>query len=306
MTILFSIAAYDYLAAELAPLAGAERGRLERSRFPDGERYLRVLDDVNDHDVIVVGGTISDEATLEIYDLASTLVEEGAATMTLVVPWYGYATMERATKHGEAVTAKTRARLFSSIPPAKLGNQILMLDLHSVGIPYYFERPMHPVHVLAKPLIEQLARELGGPRFILGSTDAGRAKWVESLAYDLCVPAAFVYKRRLGPTETEVTAVSTRLNGETVVIYDDMIRTGTSLMNAARAYRDSGAGSIAAVATHGVFPDTALQRILDSGLFTGIACTDSHARVESLRCENLTVRSVAPLFVPFLRQTRSD
>ena len=95
MTILFSIAAYDYLAAELAPLAGAERGRLERSRFPDGERYLRVLDDVNDHDVIVVGGTISDEATLEIYDLASTLVTAGAYRLSLVIPFYGYSTMER-------------------------------------------------------------------------------------------------------------------------------------------------------------------------------------------------------------------
>src|SRR5258708_20447030 len=126
MTILFSIGSYDYLAAELEPLAGAERGRLERSRFPDGERYLRVLDDVNDHDVIVVGGTISDEATLEIYDLASTLVEEGAATMTLVVPWYGYATMERATEHGEAVTAKTRAPLFSSIPPPEPGITLLV------------------------------------------------------------------------------------------------------------------------------------------------------------------------------------
>src|SRR5229473_791330 len=160
-------------------------------------------------------------------------------TILFSIAAYDYLAAERATEHGEAVTAKTRARLFSSIPPAKLGNQILMLDLHSVGIPYYFERPMHPVHVLAKPLIEQLARELGGPQFILGSTDAGRAKWVESLAYDLCVPAAFVYKRRLGPTETEVTAVSTRLKGETVVIYDDMIRTGSSLLNAARAYREA-------------------------------------------------------------------
>lgn len=301
-SILFSIAPYDYLAAELAPLAEAEHGRLQRSFFPDGERYLRLLNDVNERDVIVVGGTISDDATLELYDLASTLVENGAATLTLVVPWYGYATMERAVKQGEAVTAKTRARLFSSIPPAKLGNQILLLDLHSEGIPYYFERPMHPVHVYAKRLIQQLVRELGGPQFIVGSTDAGRAKWVESLAYDLCVPAAFVYKRRLGPAETEVTAVSTRLNGETVVIYDDMIRTGNSLMNAARAYRGAGAGDIAAVATHGVFPEGALERLQASGLFTRIACTNSHPN--ALRSDALLIRSTAALFVPFLRRTR--
>src|SRR5258706_11413962 len=121
--------------------------------------------------------------------------------------------MGRAVKQGGAVTAKTRARLFSSIPAAKLGNQILLLDLHSEGIPYYFERSMHPVHVYGKPLIEGIARELGGDAFILGSTDAGRAKWVESLANGLGVPAAFAYKRRLGPAETAVTAVSMKLAG---------------------------------------------------------------------------------------------
>src|SRR5207237_1702716 len=189
---------------------------------------------------------------LEIYDLASAVVELGAATLTLIVPWYGYATMDRAAKIGEAVTAKNRARIFSSIPRAKLGNSILLLDLHSEGIPHYFEGAIHPVHVSAKPLIEEIARELGGDAFVVGSTDAGRAKWVESLAYDLGVPAAFVYKKRLSPTSTAVSAVTMSFNGETVVIYDDMIRSGTSILNAARAYRDAGAGRIVAIATHGV------------------------------------------------------
>lgn len=303
-SLLFSIPEYDALARELAAQRGAaELGEVERSLFPDGERYLRLRSDVNDRDVIVVGGTISDPATLEIYDLACAIVENGAATLTLIVPWFGYATMERAVHPGEAVIAKTRARLFSSIPAAKLGNQILLLDLHSEGIPHYFEGALHPVHVYGKPLIEPLARELGGDSFVLGSTDAGRAKWVESLANDLGVPAAFVYKRRLGPAETAVTAVSARLRGETVILYDDMIRTGGSLMNAARAYRDAGAGTIHAIATHGVFPGDSLARVRASGLFASIACTDSHPNARRLAGEGLIVRSVAPLFVRFLRHT---
>jgi ribose-phosphate pyrophosphokinase len=303
-SLLFAIPEYDYLARELAAQRGAaELGDVERSVFPDGERYLRVRTDVNDRDVIVVGGTISDQATLEIYDLACAIVENGAATLTLIVPWFGYATMERAVHPGEAVLAKTRARIFSSIPAAKLGNQILLLDLHSEGIPHYFEGALHPVHVYGKPLIEPLAREIGGDSFVLGSTDAGRAKWVESLANDLRVPAAFVYKRRLGPAETAVTAVSARLDGETVIIYDDMMRTGGSLMNAARAYRSAGAGTIHAIATHGVFPGDSLTRLHESQLFASIACTDSHPNARRLAGEGLIVRSVAPLFVRFLRHT---
>ena len=301
MTLVFSTVDYEYMAADVARLGGFQRGELQRNVFPDGEHYLRVTSNVLDAHVVVVGGTISDSATLEVYDLACTVVENGAATLTLIVPWFGYATADRASKAGEAVIAKNRTRIFSSIPAAKLGNQILLLDLHSEGIPHYFEGSLHPVHVYGKPVIEPLARELGGDSFVLGSTDAGRAKWVESLANDLAVPAAFVYKRRRGPQEIDVTAISTRLDGETVVIYDDMIRSGTTLLNAARAYRDAGAGRIAAIATHGEFSAGAFERLRDSSLFSVIACTDSHPRAHALRDRGLIVRPVAELFCRFLR-----
>lgn len=298
--VVFSLDCYAPLARELASLCGCELGAVERDRFPDGEHYLRLRAEINDRDVLLVGGTIDHDATLELYDLACAIVEYGASTLTLVVPYFGYSTMERAVRHGEAVMAKNRARILSSIPRAKLGNQILLLDLHSEGVQHYFEGTIRPFHVYAKPVIESLARELAGSDFILGSTDAGRAKWVESLANDLRVPAAFVFKRRVSGATTEVTAVSAALSGETVVIYDDMVRTGNSLMNAARAYREAGAGRLIAIATHAVFPGDAFARVRDSGLFTHIATTDSHPRALTLGGEGLIVRSVAPLFVPFV------
>jgi ribose-phosphate pyrophosphokinase len=302
MTLIFSIPSYEPLAEEVARLTGCARGEVERSEFPDGEHYLRVCSEVLNQHVVIVGGTVSDQATLGIYDLACTVVENGATMLTLVVPWFGYATMDRAAKPGEAVTAKTRARIFSSIPAAGFGNALVLLDIHSEGIPHYFEGTIRPYHVDGKPVIEPLVREVGGSSFVLGSTDAGRAKWVASLANDLGVPAVFVYKRRLGPEKTEVSAVSSRFQGETVVIYDDMIRTGTSLINAARAYRDAGAARMAAVATHGVFAGGAWNRIQKSGLFDRVACTDSHPRARDLASEGLIVRSCAELFVPLLQR----
>jgi ribose-phosphate pyrophosphokinase len=298
--MIFAIPTYEPLADEIARLTNTPRGLLERSEFPDGEHYLRVCSEVRNESAVIVGGTISDKATLEIYDLACAVVENGATMLTLVVPWFGYATMDRAVKAGEAVMAKTRARILSSIPAAGLGNNILLLDIHSEGIPHYFEGTIRPYHVYGKAVIEPLMREVGGSSFVVGSTDAGRAKWVESLANDLGVPAVFVYKRRLGPEKTEVTAVSSRFDGESVVIYDDMIRTGSSLINAARAYREAGAGRVSAVATHGVFAGDAWQRIQKSGLFDHVACTDSHPRARELSREGVTVRSCAELFVPHL------
>ncbi|HEX2834984.1 MAG TPA: ribose-phosphate diphosphokinase [Thermoanaerobaculia bacterium] len=300
--LVFALEDYEALARSLITRTNGERGTIDRDRFPDGEHYLRVACEVNDRDVVLVGGTCDHDATLELYDLGCALVEAGAATLTIVCPYFGYSTMERAVKHGEAVMAKNRARILSSIPRAKLGNQILLLDLHSEGIPHYFEGTIRPFHVYAKSVIVETARELAGDAFVLGSTDAGRAKWVESLANDLHVPAAFVFKRRLSGEETEVTAVSTSLAGETVVIYDDMIRTGGSLLNAARAYREAGAGKLFAIATHAVFPGNALERILETQLFERVAVTNSHRNANALEARGVLVKDVAPLFVPFLRR----
>src|SRR5262249_5521445 len=150
-----------------------------------------------------------------------------------------------------------------------------------------FEGQIRPVHVYAKQVIVDACRKLAGRRgvaapaeeyndFVLACTDAGRAKWVESLANDIGVAAALVYKRRLSGTQLECTGVSAQVAGKKVVIYDDMIRTGGSLINAARAYHEAGAASIDAVATHGVFPGDSVARIQGTGLFGRIVTTDTH------------------------------
>jgi ribose-phosphate pyrophosphokinase len=215
--------------------------------------------------------------------------------LTIVIPFFGYSTMERAVKSGEIVTAKARACLLSSVPNAGIGNRVLLVDLHVAGIEHYFERDIRPLHIYASPVIKQIVQQLSDGTYVLGCTDAGRAKWVESLANDLGVEAAFVYKRRISGDRTEVAGVSAHVAGKGVIIYDDMIRTGGSLMGAALAYMEAGAQSISAVATHGVFPGNALERLRASGLFSCIACTDTHPRAVALQGEFLRVASVAPV-----------
>ena len=302
--LVFSIAAYDYLGAAIAAAGGWEYGKVHRERFPDGEHYCRIATDPADRDVILVGGTIDDESTLALYDLACGLVGNGAYRLSLVIPYFGYSTMERSTRDGEIVTAKTRARLLSSIPLASRGTQVFLLDLHVASIAHYFEGGIRPIHVYAKELIVDEARRLGGKDFVLACTDAGRAKWVESLANDLDVQAAFVYKRRVSGSETHVTGVSAQVAGKRVIIYDDMIRTGGSLISAAQAYRDAGAASIDAIATHGLFPGDSLARIAATGLIGQVATTDSHPRAVALSSPYLHVTSTAKLLAEHLRSNR--
>jgi len=301
--IVFATQGYDFLGRAVALRTGWEVGQVARRTFPDGEHYLRIDTDPTDRDVVLVGGTVDDAATLELYDLACGLVTGGAYRLRLVMPFFGYSTMERSVRFGEVVTAKTRARLFSSIPMASRGTQVFLLDLHVAAVAHYFEGGIRPIHMYGKSLVIAAARRLGGDDFVLACTDAGRAKWVESLANDLGVAAAFVYKRRHDDA-TEVTGVSAQVSGKRVVIYDDMIRTGGSLLNAARAYRDAGAVAIDAIATHGLFPGDSLARLEASGLLGRIVVTDSHPRAVALQSPFLEVDSTATLLTEHLITNR--
>ncbi|MBI5546409.1 MAG: ribose-phosphate pyrophosphokinase [Deltaproteobacteria bacterium] len=303
--LVFGTRTYAYLQDSIAQAAGLGLGEVERHQFPDGELYHRIASPVADRDVVLVGGTHTDADTLEFYDLACGLVQEGAHKLVLAIPYFGYATMERKGKAGEVVTAKTRARLLSSIPVPGSGSRVLLLDLHSEGVPYYFEGALRPFHLRGTPLVLNAARQLAGERpMVVACTDAGRAKWVESLANKLGVRASFVFKRRLGGETTEVTAVSAQVQGAHVVIYDDMIRTGGSLLGAARAYQAAGAAGISVITTHGLFCGDALERLQGSGLFDAIVCTDSHPRARQLANGFLRVESVAPIFAEHLKEAR--
>ncbi len=299
--LVFGIRSYLAMARQIARLSKGELGKIEVQEFPDGERYQRILTDAANRDVVLVGGTSSDADTLELYDLACALAKYGALRLDIVVPYFGYATMERAVKRGEVVTAKTRARLLSSIPRAARGNRVFLLDLHSEGIPHYFEGDSTAFHVYGKPLVAKIARQLGGRDFVLASTDAGRAKWVQSLAEDLGVCPAFVFKKRIDGKRTAVTGVSAQVEGRQVIIYDDMIRTGGSLVNAAKAYLAAGAKVIDVISTHGLLPGDAAEKLRESGAIRSIHVTDSHPNALKSKSAFLKVHPVAPLLVEALR-----
>ena len=240
------------------------------------------MEDVSGQKVLLIGGTTTDSETLELYDMACHIAKTGAESLTIIIPYYGYSTMERAVKPGELVKGKTRARLLSSIPnvcPIK----IMFMDLHCEGIPHYLEGNIQPTHLYGKKLIIKMCKNLiGDNEFVLASTDAGRAKWVESLANEMGVECAIITKRRISGTDTEIAGINADVKDKDVVIYDDMIRTGGSLMKAGKAYLNAGAKNVYAVATHGVFPNDSLFQLKASGIFKSIATTDTHPRSNEL------------------------
>ncbi len=300
--ILFHTQPYQYLAKRVLAAAHNQviAGTTEIKDFPDGEHYHRITSDIHDRDILLLGGTTDDRSTLELLDLALGCVQYGARSIRIVIPYFGYATMERAVKKGEIVKAKNRAILFSAIPQTPGGNSVVMIDLHADGLPYYFEGGIKPIHLYAKEVIKAAALEFGGNHFVLAATDAGRAKWVESLANDMQVDAAFIIKRRESGSEITVTAINADVKGRTVVIYDDMIRTGSSLVEAAKAYHNAGAKEIFVITTHGLFTNNALDKIAALPFVQKVICTDTHPNTNTLQHPLLEVKSIAGLITSIL------
>jgi ribose-phosphate pyrophosphokinase len=298
--VLISTVSSLAFANRLASRLGVQVAAVERQRFPDGENYLRFdiaerLDLLGNH-VVLVGATDNATSLDELYRLGCTAVKHGARSLILVIPYFGYSTMERSVRPGEVVVAKTIARQLSAIPRAAQGNRVLLMDLHSAGIVYYFEGDTVALELYAEPKLLEAIGRLRLKRLCLASTDMGRAKWVESFANRLHAPVALIHKKRLSGSETRISAVVGDVAGMDVLIYDDMIRTGGSLLQAAEAYVKAGAASVQAAATHLVLPAGTVQRLEESPLarVIGTDTHPNHALVEGR--PRFEVISVADLF----------
>jgi ribose-phosphate pyrophosphokinase len=293
-------------AGRLAAHLGVEVAPVERRDFPDGERYLRFAAEdrfaLLGQDVVLVGATESGESLDDVYRLAGEAAKHGARSLVLVVPYFGYSTMERETRPGEVVTAKVIARQLSAVPRAARGNWVLLMDLHGAGIVHYFEGDTVALELYAGPKVVEAIRRLALPQLVLASTDMGRAKWVEALANRLHAPVALIHKRRLSGSETRVAAVVGDVAGRDVVIFDDMIRTGGSLVQAAEAYLRAGANSVHAAATHLVLPPGTVER-LEAAPLAGVIGTDTHPNHRLVEGRpRFEVVSVADLFADVVRK----
>jgi ribose-phosphate pyrophosphokinase len=301
-SILYTIRGYAALARRLADASGCEQGKTHAENWKDGELYQRVETPVRGRDAVLLAGTDTDAGTLEAYDLAFALIEQGARSLAILVPFFGYSTMERAWLPGEAVTAKSRARLWSALPASPWGIRFRILEPHTPGLPHYFGRELRVEGIDSLPFMLETLREFDGLRPVLCSPDTGRVKWVDALARTAGKDSAFVLKRRDEGGRVDAIGISGDLRNRHVILCDDMVRTGATLINASRACLAAGAAGVSAVAVHGAFVPGALREMEESGSFRGLIVTDSHPRTQDPLPGWVTVRSCASLLAPALEE----
>lgn len=307
--VILSTVASSYLAEKIALELGVSKiTPTNRRIFPGGERYYQIgIDDragLMGKDVIFVGSTHDDESLLELHRVGCALAAYGTRRRIFVIPFFGYSTMERAKLPGEVVTAKTNMRLLSSIPNTAEGNTFLFLDLHSESLIHYLEGDCLRFELYSELFlrlaISGLNLGLGVENFVFGSADLGRPKWIKSYAKYFGVPIVLVNKDREFEV-TEVNAVIGSPAGKTVIIYDDMIRGGGSLIDAAKAYLEQGAKDVYAVVSHLAFTDESVVSRLEASPIVNIIGTNSHPMSQSKAVQDSKKIGVIDISAVFAR-----
>jgi ribose-phosphate pyrophosphokinase len=292
------------LAETVAAKLGTSQGALNVDRFPDGELHVEIKQSVRGHDVYLIQPTSPpvERHLLELLLLADAAHRAGAARLTAVIPYLGYARQDRRASGREAVGARLVAELLAA---GGLVQRVVVVDVHSPAVEGFFGIPLE--HVSAVPLLVESVRNHVTENSVIVAPDLGAAKLAERYARPLGLPVAIVHKRRLSGSEVSVRSVTGDVRGHTPIIVDDMISTGGTVEAAIEVLLSGGCEpELTVVASHGLLVGPAVKR-LKVGPLKRIVITDSVRTPEGLELP-LEVVSLAPLLaraVDYLHNDRS-
>ncbi len=302
---IFTGNANPALGSKIADELGLPLGRLNLTRFADGEIRAMVEESARGMDVFLVQPTCGpvNDNLMELLILVDAFRRASASRITLVIPYYGYSRQDKKIKPREPVTA----RLVADMITMAGASRVLAVDLHSAQIQGFFQLPLD--HLYAGPLFANYFRDNGlyDSDHVVVSPDTGGVGRARAMAEALNCPLAIIAKRRPEPNKVEVMEIIGDVSGKVCLMVDDIIDTAGSTVTGACALLERGATSVYASATHGVLSGPALERIEESPIrqliVTDTIPLPAHAAAQA---EKLRVVSVAPLLANAIRRIHED
>lgn len=265
-------------------------GQVESRPFSDGERFVKIEENVRGRDVFVVQSTCNpaNEHLMELLLMIDALRRASASQINAVIPYFGYSRQDRKEQGRVPISAKLIANLLSVAG----ADRIIAVDLHVGQIQGFFDIPVD--HLMAsEPLIEHIIK-MEIENAVVLSPDIGNVKRARAYAERINAPLAIIDKRRPRPNESEVMNVIGEIEGHNVLIFDDIVDTAGTLINGVEACVERGAKDVYAICTHPVFSGPARERLQNSAL-KKVIVTDTIPQTNGDDFDKLEVVSIAPL-----------
>jgi ribose-phosphate pyrophosphokinase len=288
---LFAGTASTAIAQAIAKSIGIPVSKSSTRRFADGELKVKIEENIRGSDVFIVQSTYSPaEHIFELLLFLDAARRASAARITAVIPYFGYARQDRKDEPRVPISAKLIANLLATSG----ANRVLTMELHAEQIQGFFDIPVD--HLYAVPIFVEHYRQRDIKDYVIISPDLGRANRVRGFARRLNpdLPVAIVEKRRTGPNQSSVVNVIGEVAGKVALIYDDMLDTGGTMVDAAQAIIRQGAREVYACVVHPLLSGNASSKIKDSCI-KELIVTDTIPLGKDKYVEKIAVLSVANL-----------
>ena len=301
---IFSGNSNPELAKAICAKLGLPLGSSETKTFSDGESSVSIYETVRGSDVFVIQSTCMpvNDNLMDLLIMIDALKRASAGRITAVIPYFGYARQDRKTKPRDPISAKLVANLITRAG----ADRVLTMDLHANQIQGFFDIPVD--NLLGAPLFVDYFHEKFADvhdETIIVSPDVGSVARVRAFAQKMDMPRAIVDKRRQKANSSEVMNIIGDVRDKHVILLDDMVDTGGSLCNAAKALMDKGAKEVYACATHGVLSGPAIERIKESPI-KELVLLDTIEIPEEKRIDKITVLSTAHVFAEAIERIYAD
>ena len=289
---IFSGSSNPKLAERITRNLKTDLGEVELHRFCDGEIWVKYKENIRGLDVFVIQSTIPPaENLMELLIMIDAAKRASASRITAVIPYFGYARQDRKAKARDPISAKLIANLLTVAG----ADRILTMDLHAPQLQGFFDIPVD--HLLGVPILAEYFKEKFDDysEFVVVSPDMGSVTRSRKFAQRLNIPLAIIDKRRPKANECEIMNIIGNVESKRVILVDDLIDTGGTITNAAKALREIGATEVYACCTHAVLSGPAIKRIEESGM-NELITLNTIALPKEKRIPQIKVLSVASVF----------
>ncbi len=291
------------LAGKICASLGVPLGAAKVKNFSDGEIMVEIGENVRGRDVFIVQSTCfpTNNNLMELLIMMDALKRASAATITAVIPYYGYARQDRKVAPRTPITSKLVADLLTTAG----ADRVVTVDLHAGQIQGFFDIPVDNLYA-APVILDYIKKNFCNNSVVMVSPDAGGTERARAYAKRLECALAIIDKRRSGPNISEVMHLIGDVKDKVAIILDDMVDTAGTLTQAAKALKEHGAKTIYACATHGVLSGPAIDRINDSYI-EEIVITDTIPLGDKAdKTKKVNVLSVAELLAEAIRRIHQD